>query len=836
MAVTNNPDLDTLFREELTERAESLRAGAASVIEGTVTPDLASTMVREGHTIKGTGRVMGHELIARGGEACEVIWRWIQHGDLAPTPLLGRALAHLADALPDAIGGSTVAVSGAIDTLRTLVADPSMVKDLPEPMDGDEPDDPLPAEDAAEPGVTGDPTSDEDSAPDASPAVAATEDVASASDGDESGSDGDAADPLVFEPNADGKLSSNVVTSEIIRSAFAGGTEAAAVSTHRPQPDESTATALNELSVDLSYLEPQRSVLDPDAVPPSGLGGLVGVVETWAAEESVPVNAGRLFRLINDVAALRIDVESVTSLALQVLRSGGSQTVPAVDSAIESLETVRRAAVDLQENALNLTMVSLDGVAATLPQLLKYVSKKTEKSVELVVEGQDTIVDRQLVDRIGEIIRQLIVNAVVHGIEAPAERSSGGKPSTGTVSVVIGKDDQHITLVVTDDGGGIDWTAVRETAVGTQMLEGDPSSEDLRSVLFSPGFSTNPRSSEFVRDGDGLAAVTRAVEEAYGTITMASSSDGTAFTVTLPAHRALQPARLFLAGGRSWGIPQSAVTEVLSVRDVQIEVSGRGSTITHAGEPIPYASFATVAGLEIEGLPSEVMVIQSQTGTIALSVDKVLDVHEVATKDLGPLLSGASVVSGVALLGGDDTVLLVNASRLAENLRGDDGRDSASVHTVLVVDDSQGVRQVVSGVLASHGFATMSAGSVAEALGLLGDFEADALVVDFSMPRADGVALVHMVRQRYGKIPIVMLSGVASDEDRDRAERAGADAFFDKSDFAKGALVETLRDLIEAEDNRPQTTDHRPEADEVVGQSVLPEAPIHDVASPEHGD
>jgi CheY-like chemotaxis protein len=352
------------------------------------------------------------------------------------------------------------------------------------------------------------------------------------------------------------------------------------------------------------------------------------------------------------------------------------------------------------------------------------------------------------------------------------------------------------------------------------MLEGDPSSEDLRSVLFSPGFSTNPRSSEFVRDGDGLAAVTRAVEEAYGTITMATSSDGTAFTVTLPAHRALQPARLFLAGGRSWGIPQSAVTEVLSVRDVEIEVTGRGSTITHGGEPIPYASFATVAGLEIEGLPSEVMVIQSQTGTIALSVDKVLDVHEVATKDLGPLLSGASVVSGVALLGGDDTVLLVNASRLAENLRGDDSRDSASVHTVLVVDDSQGVRQVVSGVLASHGFATMSAGSVAEALGLLGDFEADALVVDFSMPRADGVALIHMVRQRYGKIPIVMLSGVASDEDRNRAERAGADAFFDKSDFAKGALVETLRDLIEAEDNRsaaedhgPRTTDHGPEAE-----------------------
>lgn len=214
--------------------------------------------------------------------------------------------------------------------------------------------------------------------------------------------------------------------------------------------------------------------------------------------------------------------------------------------------------------------------------------------------------------------------------------------------------------------------------------------------------------------------------------------------------------------------------------------------------------------MEIEGLPSEVLVIQSQTGLIALSVDKVLDVHEVATKDLGPLLSGASVVSGVALLGGDDTVLLVNAGRLAENMRGDDSGGLGAVHTVLVVDDSQGVRQVVSGVLASHGFSTTSAGSVADALGLLGDFEVDALVVDFSMPRADGVALIHMVRQRYGSIPIVMLSGVASEEDRKRAERAGADAFFDKADFAKGALVETLRGLIaeSAEDLGTPTTDH----------------------------
>ena len=249
-----------------------------------------------------------------------------------------------------------------------------------------------------------------------------------------------------------------------------------------------------------------------------------------------------------------------------------------------------------------------------------------------------------------------------------------------------------------------------------------------------------------------------------------------------------------------WGIPDSSVVDIKGVPDVSISVTERGSFISFGDESVPYSSFSTVVGLDVEGLPAQVMIVQSPTGHIALAVDEVQDVCEVATKDLSPLLSGSStVVSGVALLGGDDTVMLVDAGRLAEQMREVEARPEGPVHTVLVVDDSQGVRQVVSGVLASHGFSTLVAGSVSDALSVLAKHGVDALVVDFSMPRADGVALIHMVRQRYGDIPVVMLSGVANDEDRTRAERAGADAFYDKADFAKGALVEKLRELIDGE-------------------------------------
>ncbi len=845
MAVQYDPDLESLFREELTERASSLAEGAKAVIDGQVTIELAGRMVREGHTIKGTGRVMGHEVIARGGETCEVVWRWIQHGEVQPAVMLGRALSLLVEALPDALGGDPDGVSGAIEAIRTLIAEPARLAELPEPMyaepaevktydvhltsdvgqqtsdvgprdSEDEPpsdDDPPPSDDVPPTSDVRRPTSDieaptSDEGPPSDDGIP-TSDVRRPTSDEPPTSDDESFDSLVFEPGPDGKLRMPVVTIEIVRSAFAGGAGHAAAA-HRTQPDELAAAArpvhvsdpLGRIDgeidgeIDISFLDIEGLTLDGDAIPVYGLGGLASAVEAWAAEESVPVNAGRLYRMINDAAALRMDLQSLSTHAGHVLQTAEAKSIPAAEGALEAIETARRSSLELENRALGLTSLSMESTLSTLPQVMKYLAKKCQKRVELVVTGEETIVDRQLVDRVGEVVRQLMVNAVVHGIEPHDDRVRAGKSSRGTVSIGFESDGQHVTIEVADDGAGIDWTAVRETALGLGLVEGDPTSEELRSALFSEGFSTNPQSSEFTSEGDGLWRISQIVEEVYGSLAMTSSSDGVAFTITIPAHRALQRAQLFEAGGRSWGLPAVTVVGSVPIGDVEIEVSERGSTIAFDDGRIPYSSFATVAGLDVEGMPSEVMIIQCPIGPIALAVDKMLDVQEVVTKDLGPLLSGSTVVTGVALLGGDDTVLLVDAGRLASNLQDDETRASGPVSTVLVVDDSQGVRQVVSGVLASHGFATLSAGSVAEALSVLGESTIDALVVDFSMPRADGVALIHLVRQRYGSIPIVMLSGVASEEDKERAELAGADAIFDKSDFKKGALVEKLSKLI----------------------------------------
>jgi chemotaxis protein histidine kinase CheA len=918
MDFQNDPELEKLFKDELDERAGSLAAGARAMAAGELTPEIAGKMLREGHTIKGTGRVMGYEGIARGGETSEFVWRWVQQGDLAPSSMLARTLEHLAQAIPSALSGDTTEISVAIDTVRALISDESLVDQLPEPIaedhvaddvsadgaDGDddvvdastapseeqtaveseeapevidvvvEPFEPQAGADSTDTAVdlrddvTSDPHTVEpdpravpmpppgiesldqddvadvaatldqiereideaaarrvEEVPDAAvdrrdaiddrpedppsdvedgvavpiveavvePIPVSEASVPTEADDHSVAGDSRAPDdgPLVFEPGPDGKLPTPIITYEIVTSAFADA----------PGPGSAAPSSGLDEPPSLTIVDTGTSVLDPDSGASYDLGGLVGAVETWATEESVPVNAGRLFRMINDVAALRIDLESSISQAGHLLQAAEGVSAAAMAGSLESLETVRRATVSLETAALGLTTMPLSGVTSTLPQLTKYLAKRVGRDIELVVEGDDTPVDRQLVDRIGEVIRQLVVNAVAHGIEPVDVRAAAGKASLGMVKVSLSRNDEHVQIVVTDDGAGIDWHKVRDTAVARGLVEEDPTTEELRSVLYSAGFSTSPGQTEFTGDGEGLARVTEIVEQVFGTMTLDSTPGrGTTFVVTMPAHRALQSAQIFSAGGRAWGIPASSVTEVLGLPAVSISVTERGSFISYGDKAVPYSSFATVVGLDVEGLPSQVMVIQSPTGPIALAVDDVTDLRQVATKDLSPILSGStSVVSGVALLGGGETVMLVDAGRLADKMREIEVRPEGPVHSVLVVDDSQGVRQVVSGVLASHGFSTLSAGSVSDALAVLSKHHVDALVVDFSMPRADGVALIHMVRQRYGDIPVVMLSGVANEEDRVRAERAGADAFFDKADFAKGALVEKLRELVDAE-------------------------------------
>lgn len=885
-----------MFLEEIHERSRGLVEGAAEVGSGELDRELAGSMLREGHTIKGTGRVMGYEAVARAGEMLEEVWRWLHRGEVEATERLGDALGRLADVLPDAVDDPEI-LAGPMGAVIIALEGQELPGPLPEPYRGGT----VPAEEAE--------TTDEAETTeavvipfeprpdDAEPDASATEEGAAAVDGEAVGLDvatleeETTAAPGQVGTSAEGEDSGSGETPE---GAGAAATEEVEVASEpvapdgpepelvadaaavddgaAPEPGSVADAAADGAPVELPTTEAhpptaegvafleftvesvgpeakpvievdlEAPVVDLDADPvevpdppeldgaalfdtdpgptppadvdeptepaaPGDLGGLLGVLATWASSESVVVNAGGLYRLINDLAAIALELDAILHRAdgLVGLTAGGPGAAESLEIA-EALREVGSLVGRLEREALELASTRLSTVTGTLPQLARYLGKKVGKEVKLEVYGDDVLVDRQVADRLGEPIRQLVVNAIAHGIERPDERAEVGKPAVGLVTVHAAIDDGTLVVEVTDDGRGIDWSEVAARAVRLGVCDEDPTEEQCRRILIEDGFSTLREAGELAGDGAGLAKVRTVVEELFGTLTITTEpGGGSTFALAVPAHRALQKALVVGAGGYRWGIPIAAVEEVMSLGEAHAKVVAGGTRMVWRGAQIPVAPLSQLVGVDATGLPTHLVILGGPTGGIAVGVEENHGERQVAIKELGALVAGPDFITGAALLGGGDVVLIVDAGRLAERYEEDRPASIGPIRRILVVDDSKAVRDVVASALASAGFATFSADSVAEALKFVKDHPIDAIVVDYSMPRADGIALVQMVRGRSNDVPIVMLSGVASDEDRRRALAAGVDAFFDKADFREGMLADTLRRLIDEKERAAGT-------------------------------
>jgi two-component system chemotaxis sensor kinase CheA len=303
------------------------------------------------------------------------------------------------------------------------------------------------------------------------------------------------------------------------------------------------------------------------------------------------------------------------------------------------------------------------------------------------------------------------------------------------------------------------------------------------------------RPSELVGDGMGLAMVAEAVEALHGTLVLDTEpGSGTRVTITVPTSHALQDAVLIRAAGQTWGIPEIAVLSRIAVDKADLVDAGQRMEMSWDGASIPVMAFADAVGLRAAGDATSVLVVSSPAGPMGLTVEEDLGRRQVAARELGPVLHDVPHLTGAALLGGGDVVVLVDAARLAaRNVR---AAGIADRPRVLVVDDSRGARQVVGGALGSSGFEVDLAGSPTEALSVLESQDFDAIVLDYVLPTMTGADLATKIRGLGITAPILVLSGLATGEDQRRALEAGADAYLDKDDVREGALAAQIRELL----------------------------------------
>ncbi len=532
------------------------------------------------------------------------------------------------------------------------------------------------------------------------------------------------------------------------------------------------------------------------------LGGLLSSVESGLVGPATRVETTRLYRLINRAAEVRLDAAALAAAvhALRFAVSSNPREVASLATSWESaVETLDLAVEDLQMRALQLVAAPLSEITDTFHQFVRYLSRRTGKQIRFELAGDEVEVDRQIIEHLREPLRHLLVNAIDHGIETPEVREVAGKPTTALLAVRAQVSKNSLVITVEDDGCGIDWDAVRESAWERGLVAGEdtPPESELTRLLYGGGFSTSAEATDLSGDGAGLALVAETAEMLNGGISVNSRpGQGTSVMLTLPASWALQDMLLISAEDRQWGIPGAAIVAAFALSGAEVRPGKERMELVHQGQRLPISSFATAVGLPETEQVNEVLVLATRAGLIAVTVPKIVGRRQVAVKGLGPVLAGNPHLTGAAVLGGGEVVVVVEPNRLGDRVRSVPS-PVMSRPRVLVVDDSAGARQLVGSVLTGQGFETLVAADADEGLAKLESERFDALVVDYAMPGSDGVELVRAVRSILPALPVVMVSAVADEKDQARAWAVGVDAYLDKSDLRQGLLATTLNSLLE---------------------------------------
>jgi chemosensory pili system protein ChpA (sensor histidine kinase/response regulator) len=473
-----------------------------------------------------------------------------------------------------------------------------------------------------------------------------------------------------------------------------------------------------------------------------------------------------------------------------------------------------RLSSDIQDKLMRIRMVPLATLANRLHRAVRTVANQEAKQVELVLEGDDTEVDKAVLEAMADPLLHLLRNAVDHGIEPPELRQARGKPACGRIVLRAFHEGAGVVIQIGDDGGGIDPARVRATAVrGGFVAAGDAerlSEDELLNLLFLPGFSTARVVSEVSGRGVGLDVVKANVHKLKGTLALTSQpGQGATFTIRLPMTLAITRALLVKAHGQTLAIPLSAVTQILRLEAEDQGLVGRESVLRVGGRVYPRVELGKA--LNLKQPPDEtvtrppVLLLDLGDRQVALVVDQLLGGREIVVKNLGTHVRQLHGVTGVTLLGDGSVVLIVNPAELvrqpvraraaARPVPAGPARPNHRALTVLVVDDSPTVRRVVSNLIRGAGWTPVAAKDGSEALEVLGHAATppDLILLDVEMPRMDGYELLAMLKRQaaYAPIPVVMVTSRAGEKHRRKARDLGAAAYVVKP-YQDDELLQTI--------------------------------------------
>jgi two-component system chemotaxis sensor kinase CheA len=748
------------FQEVTADRLQKIQLGVLDLEKDTAA-QAAEDVARELHTMKGEARMLGLAAIGQLAHAAEDVLRAERDGKTATqvaTDLLLRACDVLSDLIEDLPGAHT-GTPGSEDMVKAL-ADASG-HPVP-PLSGRAP----PAK-PTQPPVTA-------TAQSANSMVQATRPA-----------------PLPVAASA----------AVPARPASRSEEEAPAAA-----PTAKSAIADRTIRVNVEVLD-SLGVLAGDLLVESARGRLRGI-ETNHLFERFSRLSDRFLRLGEEFALsqeLRGVLEGIET-DLHALRDDAFRFVRRNDDGINTLHGNLAKMADTVSEA---RLVPLSTVFDAFPRAVRELGRNQGKEVDLVIENADIGVDRSMLTDVRDALVHLLRNAVDHGLESPDVRQQMGKPPPGRVRIRVRADGDMLHIEVEDDGRGIDPERLKTVAVNRHLITAAQaaalSEREAIELIFRPGFSTREQISEISGRGVGMDVVKRKVETLGGSVRVASRiGRGTTISLRLPQSLALMKVLLVRLGDDVYGIPAADVVAVTRVKpEDRMEVFGT-LAVKHRGKPIALVAMGPLLGVNggnrMDKPPA--VVVRHGEDNAALVVDGFVDEREVAVKPCGgDFLKGAPFIAGTAALEDGRIAVLCHVPDIMTEVRRMarpvSQQPSAKRLRVLLVDDSPIARATEGALVKALGHSVEEAQDGEEAYSKVQGNTYDLILTDVQMPKMDGFALTRRLKltPAVARIPVIILSSLASPEDKRRGLEAGADGYLVKGELGVEILAQTIERL-----------------------------------------
>ena len=438
------------------------------------------------------------------------------------------------------------------------------------------------------------------------------------------------------------------------------GGELEEVSTEAPV-QTSAAPAQNEVSTAKEAQAPAKADEKKSAAAPAKSGKAV-------ANRSVRVDIDKLDTLMNLVSELIIAKNGLVSIN----NSTSENTASGRQNFNEQIEYLERVTTSLHESVMNVRMVPIETVVNRFPRMIRDLSKKLDKKMELYMTGEETELDRTVIDEIGDPLMHLLRNSADHGLEHADVRAQRGKPEVGTIFLNAYQDGNNVVIEVGDDGNGIDVENVRKKAIEKGTITPEQAEvmtdKDIIDLLFRPSFSTSEKITDVSGRGVGLDVVKSKIEALGGDVEVKTKlGEGSTFIVRLPLTLAIIQALMVKLGDEQYAISLGSIETLEDITKSDIKYVNSKEVIHLRDKVIPIIRLGKLLDVESSNEDSEnmtVVIVRKGDKRAGIVVDSLIGQMEIVIKSLGSYINVNKMISGATILGDGDIALIIDANTL----------------------------------------------------------------------------------------------------------------------------------------------------------------------------